>query len=112
MFEKLSLINAIGEKIGRLSAGTVLLRHVENADEMVPFGQRIGLEELEQPPGIAEIAVTFLQYEINCCFACALPFTREPQFRGDKGWHKGKAGPKAHAILLSSRDRRGLDPSA
>jgi hypothetical protein len=68
-------------------------------DFTMPFGQRVGLEELEEPPGIAEIAVTFLQDEINRRFARALPFAREPQFRGDKGWHKGKAGPKAHAIF-------------
>jgi hypothetical protein len=64
----------------------------------MPFGQRVGLEELEEPPGIAEIAVTFLQDEINRRFA-RFALRREPQFRGDKGWHKGKAGPKAHAIF-------------
>ena len=60
MIEKLSLIHAIGEEVSRLSAGTVLLRQVENPNEMLPFGQRIGLKKFEEPQGIAAIAVTFL----------------------------------------------------
>ena len=107
MFEKFSPIYAVSEKIGRLSVGTILLRHIESANKMLPLGEGVGLEKIEEPAGIADVAMAVLQNEIDRRFVRPLRFAGELQFRGDIGRRKSKAGSKAHTIFaIESRSPR------
>jgi hypothetical protein len=79
---------------------------------MLPLWEGVGLEKIEEPASIADVAMAVLQNEIDRHFLRPLSLAGEVQFRGDIGGRKSKAGPKAHAILAiepRSRWPRSVD---
>ena len=81
MFEKFSPIDAVSEEIRSLRAGTILSRNIEGTHEMLPLGESIGLENVEEPPSVADVPMAVFQNETDSfalrarCHAAKAPTT-------------------------------------
>src|SRR6516165_1887684 len=67
VLKTLHAINSVCQKIRNLGSDAIFRRYIQRADQVPPRRKRVGLVKFEQPPRIADIAMSGFKCEVDGC---------------------------------------------